>query len=57
LIGGFIGRALFGYGTAVHGDSRDLTQPGFIMSLVLSVIGAIILLAIYRLIKGRGTSV
>ncbi len=57
LIGGFIGRALFGYGTAVHGDSRDLTQPGFLMSLVLAVIGAIILLAIYRLIKGRNTSV
>jgi uncharacterized membrane protein YeaQ/YmgE (transglycosylase-associated protein family) len=57
LIGGFIGRAVFGYGTATHGDSRDLTQPGFLMSLVLAVVGAIILLAIYRLIKGRSTSV
>jgi len=57
VIGGFIGRALFGYGTAVHGDTRDLTQPGFLMSLLLSVVGAIILLAIYRLIKGRSGSV
>lgn len=57
VIGGFIGRALFGYGTATHGDTRDLTQPGFLMSLVLAVVGAIIVLAIYRLIKGRGTSV
>jgi len=57
LIGGFIGRELFGYGTATHGDSRDLTQPGFLISLVLAVVGAIILLAIYRLIKGRGRSV
>ncbi|HZI48695.1 MAG TPA: GlsB/YeaQ/YmgE family stress response membrane protein [Pyrinomonadaceae bacterium] len=57
LIGGFIGRALFGYGRATHGDSRDLTEPGFLMSLVLAVVGAIILLAIYRFIKGRSSSV
>lgn len=56
VIGGFIGRALFGYGVG-RGDASDLTQPGFLMSLVLAVVGAIILLAIYRLIKGRGTSV
>ena len=54
LIGGFIGRALFGYGQT-YGDSRDLSQPGFLMSLVLAVVGAIILLALYRLIKGRKT--
>jgi uncharacterized membrane protein YeaQ/YmgE (transglycosylase-associated protein family) len=57
FIGGFIGRALFGYGTATHGDTRDLTEPGFLMSLVLAIVGAILLLAIYRLIKGRNTSV
>jgi uncharacterized membrane protein YeaQ/YmgE (transglycosylase-associated protein family) len=54
LIGGFIGRALFGYGQT-YGDSRDLSQPGFLMSLVLAVVGAIILLALYRLIKRRKT--
>ena len=52
LIGGFIGRALFGYGRS-YGDARDLTQPGFLMSLGLAVVGAIILLALYRLISGR----
>ena len=52
FIGGFIGKFL-GYGTATHNDVRDLTQPGFLISLVLAVVGAIILLAIYRLIKGR----
>ena len=52
LVGGFIGRALFGYGRT-YGDTRDLTQPGFLMSLVLAVVGAIILLALYRLIAGR----
>ena len=54
LIGGFIGRALFGYGRA-YGDSRDLTEPGFLMSLALAVVGAIILLGLYRLISGRRT--
>jgi uncharacterized membrane protein YeaQ/YmgE (transglycosylase-associated protein family) len=57
FLGGYIGRALFGIGATSHGDSRDLSQPGFWMSLGLAVVGAIILLAIYRLIKGRGRSV
>ncbi|CAN5685148.1 GlsB/YeaQ/YmgE family stress response membrane protein [soil metagenome] len=51
VIGGFIGRAL-GYGRAVD-STGDLSEPGFLMSMVLAVIGAIILLAVYRLIKGR----
>lgn len=54
VIGGFIGQALFGYGRSVN-DSGDLSRPGFLMSLVLSVVGAIVLLAGYRLIKGRTT--
>lgn len=52
IMGGFIGQALFGYGRATN-DASDLSRPGFLMSLVLSVIGAIILLGVYRLIKGR----
>src|ERR1041384_5016633 len=56
LIGGFVGRALFGYGRAAN-DTGDLSQPGFLMSLVLAVVGAIILLALYRLIRGRTTRV
>lgn len=51
LIGGFIGRALLGYGRI--NDSGDLSKPGFLMSLILSVVGAIILLAGYRLLRGR----
>ena len=51
VIGGFIGRALFGYG---RGDGAGgLNEPGFLMSLVFAVIGALILLAGYRLIRGR----
>jgi uncharacterized membrane protein YeaQ/YmgE (transglycosylase-associated protein family) len=51
LIGGFIGRALMGYGQI--NDTGDISKPGFLMSLLLSVVGAIVLLAGYRLIKGR----
>jgi len=51
VIGGFIGRALFSYGRAT--DTGDINQPGFFMSLVLGVVGAIILLAIYRLLTRR----
>jgi uncharacterized membrane protein YeaQ/YmgE (transglycosylase-associated protein family) len=52
LLGGFLARTLFGYGSAAS-DVRDLTEPGFLMSLVLAVLGAVILLALYRLIAGR----
>ncbi len=56
IIGGFIGQALFGYGRAANSAS-DLSRPGFLMSLVLAVVGAIVLLAVYRLIKGRSAQV
>ena len=47
FIGGFIGRAL-GYGDASDG----ISSPGFLMSLILAVLGAIVALAIYRLATG-----
>ena len=55
VIGGFIGRMLLGYGG--RGDSGGVSEPGFIMSLVLAIVGAIIVLAGYRLIKGRSLRV
>ncbi len=51
VIGGFVGRALFGYGA--RGDAGDITEPGFLMSLVLAVVGSIVVLAVYRLLTGR----
>jgi uncharacterized membrane protein YeaQ/YmgE (transglycosylase-associated protein family) len=51
LIGGFIGRTILGYGQI--NDTGDLSRPGFLTSLVLAVIGSIVLLLVYRLIKGR----
>jgi uncharacterized membrane protein YeaQ/YmgE (transglycosylase-associated protein family) len=48
VVGGFIGRSLF---------YRTDSEPGTLMSLVFAVIGAIILLAVYRMIKGRSATV
>jgi uncharacterized membrane protein YeaQ/YmgE (transglycosylase-associated protein family) len=48
VVGGFIGqRLLYGEGSG----------PGRIMSMVFAVIGAIVLLALYRLIRGRSMRV
>jgi uncharacterized membrane protein YeaQ/YmgE (transglycosylase-associated protein family) len=41
LIGGFIGRTLMGYGQI--NDTGDLSRPGFLMSVLLGVVGSIIL--------------
>ena len=57
LIGGLIAHYLLGYGTGSRNDVSEFSRPGFLVSLVLAVVGAIILLAIYRLIKGRSGSV
>ena len=48
VVGGFIGRSLL-----YRGDS----EPGMIMSMVFAVIGAIILLGAYRLMRGRSMRV
>ena|SRR3954447_13919932 len=55
VIGGYIGRAVFGYGGNNVNSAGDIAQPGFLISLVLAVVGAIVLLALYRLIRGRTT--
>ncbi|MBO0719751.1 MAG: GlsB/YeaQ/YmgE family stress response membrane protein [Blastocatellia bacterium] len=52
LLGGFIGRALLGYGR-VNEAGTHVSRPGFLMNLILAVIGSIILLVGYRLIRGR----
>ena len=47
IVGGFIGSALFG---SAAGGGNDFSFANF----AFAVIGAIVLLAIYRLIVGRG---
>lgn len=51
IIGSFLGGMLFGYGGV--NDAGDISHPGFLMRLVLAVVGAVVVLAVYRLIKGR----
>jgi uncharacterized membrane protein YeaQ/YmgE (transglycosylase-associated protein family) len=51
IIGGLLAGSLLGYGGV--NDAGDVSRPGFFMRLVLAVVGALILLAVYRLIKGR----
>ena len=48
FVGGLIGRAL-----GIGGRADEVGDPGFLVSLVFAVIGAIVLLAVYRLATGR----
>lgn len=48
VIGGWIGRAL-----NIGGGGDNASDPGFLISLLFAIIGALILLAVYRLATGR----
>lgn len=50
IIGGFLAN-IFGYGI------NEVGGPGFIMSLLLAIVGSILLLAIYRLGIGRSLTI
>jgi uncharacterized membrane protein YeaQ/YmgE (transglycosylase-associated protein family) len=51
IVGGILGGMLLGYGSV--NDAGDVSRPGFLTRLILAVVGALILLAGYRLIRGR----
>lgn len=51
FIGGLLGGMLLGYGGV--DEAGDVSRPGFFMRLVLAVVGALVVLAVYRLIKGK----
>ena len=51
ILGGLLGGMLLGYGGV--NEAGDVSRPGFFMRLVLAVVGALIVLAVYRLIKGK----
>ena len=51
FIGGLVGGMLLGYGGV--DEAGDVSRPGFFMRLVLAVVGALVVLAVYRLIKGK----
>lgn len=51
FIGGLLGGMLLGYGGV--DEAGNMNSPGFFMRLILAVVGALIVLAVYRLIKGK----
>ena len=51
IIGGLLGGMLLGYGGV--SEAGDVSRPGFFMRLILAVVGALVVLAVYRLIKGK----
>jgi uncharacterized membrane protein YeaQ/YmgE (transglycosylase-associated protein family) len=52
VVGGFMGRYFFGYPMVSSFDNIGNNIPSF----VSSIIGAIVVLAIFRLARGRGLS-
>ena len=48
VIGRFLGRTLFSSGSV-----EGVPEPGFLISLAMAIVGAITLLAVYRLSTGR----
>ena len=48
VIGGWIGKAM-----GIGGRGEEVSDPGFLVSLLFAVIGALIVLAVYRLVTGR----
>ena len=52
VVGGFMGRYLFGYPMISSFDNIGNNIPSFISS----IIGALVVLAIFRLAQGRGLS-
>ncbi|HEY0546838.1 MAG TPA: GlsB/YeaQ/YmgE family stress response membrane protein [Pyrinomonadaceae bacterium] len=49
LVGGFIASRIFGFAS----NTRSFNNSGFLVPLLFAVIGAIILLAIYRVIAKK----
>ena len=57
IVGGFLGRLIFGYGSSGRWQSpEDLTVPSYMLSLLFAVLGAIIFDAAYRISIDRKTA-
>lgn len=50
MVGGFLGGVLFGNGSSINDNNFSIT------SLIFAVIGAVVVLAIYRLVTGRSVT-
>ena len=56
VVGGFLGQVVLGTGRLAS-TTGDVNRPGFFTSLILSVVGALILLGLYRLVARRSNSI
>ena len=49
LLGGFIGRVIFGFGATMPNSAEDLVLPSFLMTLLFAILGAMILSSIFQI--------
>jgi uncharacterized membrane protein YeaQ/YmgE (transglycosylase-associated protein family) len=56
IIGGIIGRIVFGFGFKATNNPEDFTAGSFVLNLLFAVLGAIVLTAAYRITLDRKTA-
>jgi len=54
IIGGIIGRFIFGFGFRTGNSPEDFTVPSFLLNLLCAVLGAVALSAAYRIFLDKG---
>jgi uncharacterized membrane protein YeaQ/YmgE (transglycosylase-associated protein family) len=54
IIGGVIGRFIFGFGFRTGNSPEDFTVPSYLLNLLCAVLGAVALSAAYRIFLDRG---
>lgn len=56
VVGGALGRLVFGFGFSPPNSPEDFTVPSYILSLLFAVLGAIVFDAAYRISLDRKTA-
>ncbi|HEX8736314.1 MAG TPA: GlsB/YeaQ/YmgE family stress response membrane protein [Pyrinomonadaceae bacterium] len=56
IIGGIIGRFIFGFGFRTGNSPEDFTLPSFLLNLLCAILGAIALSAAYRIFLDKSTA-
>jgi uncharacterized membrane protein YeaQ/YmgE (transglycosylase-associated protein family) len=56
VIGGILGRMVFGFGFMTMNSPEDFTVPSYALNLLFAVLGAIVLSAAYRIFLDKGTA-
>jgi len=56
IVGGIIGRFIFGFGFRTGNSPEDFTLPSFLLNLLCAILGAIALSAAYRIFLDREAS-